>query len=87
MAVYKNREDVVRRLLEAGANSALKVNGKTVIEVARAKGFSDAVSILERAAESKQKGEQGGAGQPAARSKPTPKGGSKPQPDSEGRSR
>lgn len=87
MAVYKNRADVVQRLLEAGANASLKVNGDTAIEVARAKGFSDIVSILERAAESKQKGEQGGAEHPATRSEPTSKGGNKPQPESEERSR
>ncbi|MCX6855857.1 MAG: ankyrin repeat domain-containing protein [Verrucomicrobia bacterium] len=59
MAVYKNRTDVVRRMLEAGANSTLEVNGKTVLEVARSKGFGDVISLLERAAEVKRKGEQG----------------------------
>ncbi|RBP45797.1 ankyrin repeat protein [Roseimicrobium gellanilyticum] len=89
MAVYQNRAAVVRRLLEAGANASLKVNGKTAIEVAREKGLRDVVSILEHAAESKQKGGQDGAGQPATRSEPPSKGGNKPQPASasEGRAR
>ncbi|QIF02388.1 ankyrin repeat domain-containing protein [Roseimicrobium sp. ORNL1] len=82
MAVYYNRAAVVRRLLEAGANASLKVNGKTAIEVARVKGYSDIVSALELAAGSKQKGEQGSDGKSAARSDPTSKGGNKPQPAS-----
>jgi ankyrin repeat protein len=89
MAVYKNRTDVVRRLLAAGANSSLKVNGETVIEFARARGLGEIVTILEHAAESKKKDEQGGAGHPATRSEPTAKGGSdnKHQSESERRSR
>ncbi len=87
MAVYKNRTDVVRRLLEAGASSTLEVNGKTAVEVARSKEYGDVVSLLQRAAELKQKGEQGGAGQPATRSELKSEGGKKPQPESEGRSR
>jgi len=87
MAVYKNRVDVVQRLLEAGADASLKVNGRTAIEVARSKGFTEIVSTLEGAAELKQKGEQGRAGQPATRSESDSEGGDKPHPESEGHSR
>ncbi len=83
MAIYQNRVDVVRRLLEAGASSRIKVNGKTAMEVARSKGFSEIESILEGAAEPKQIGEQGGVDQPATAPESKPEDKQKPKPESE----
>jgi hypothetical protein len=61
MAVIGNHPKVVKRLLEAGANTTIKVNGDTVSGIAKSKGFDDIVSILESAAQSKPKSEQNGA--------------------------
>ena len=48
LAVYKGRQDIVRLLLESGANPNLlePLSAKTVLEVAHEKGYRDVADVL-----------------------------------------
>jgi ankyrin repeat protein len=46
VAVINKHTEVVQRLIDTGADTSLKVNGETVLEVARSQGFDEIVKII-----------------------------------------
>lgn len=57
MAVISNRLEIVKRLLQAGANPSLFVNGRTMMELAKEKGFKEIVKLLESQTKSSTNGQ------------------------------